>query len=224
LFQNKALLLEAQILCLPGGFSYGDDIAAGRIFARQLTDHLGDALLQFRDRGGLILGICNGFQVLLQIPDLLQSRDRPSASISLTANSSRKFEARWVDLQVVDGPSIFTRALSHLYLPVAHAEGRLAVADAGVAEHLSTQRRVALRYALGSNGAAAEQTYPANPNGSVDDIAGISDATGQVLGLMPHPERYVDRLHHPRWTRGEGADPGDGLRLFLNAVQYFKDH
>jgi phosphoribosylformylglycinamidine synthase len=172
----------------------------------------------------LILGICNGFQVLLQLPDLLQSQDRPSASISLTANTSGKFEARWVDLQVVDGPSIFTRGLAHLYLPVAHAEGRVAVADAGVTEHLSTQRRVALRYALASNGAAADQTYPANPNGSVDDIAGISDATGQVLGMMPHPERYVHRLHHPRWTRGEGAEPGDGLRLFLNAVRYFKDH
>ena len=107
-----------------------------------------------------------------------------------------------------------------MYLPVAHAEGRLAVRDTDVVNELNRDGRVAFRYA-NRQGEPAAGSYPENPNGSVDDIAGLQDASGQVLGMMPHPERYVHHLHHPRWTRGEGNDPGDGLRLFLNAVSYF---
>jgi phosphoribosylformylglycinamidine synthase len=218
LVQSKNLLNESQMLCIPGGFSYGDDIAAGRILAARLIHHLGDRLLDFRDRGGLVLGICNGFQVLLQIPGLVTGQTDSRPAVSLAHNGSGRFETRWVHLRAGKTKSIFLQGIERLYLPVAHAEGRLAAGSAQVLSNLIANDQVALRY-CGPPGEDNRLSYPDNPNGSLDDIAAINDQSGQVLGLMPHPERYVHRLQHPRWTRGEGQEQGDGLQIFRNAVQ-----
>ena len=219
--ENAALLNEFQILCIPGGFSYGDDLAAGRIFGNQIRHHLAERLQQFRTAGKLVLGICNGFQVLLRSGILFEdfgSADNPPATLAW--NDSGRFEDRWVRLQAAAGPCVFFQGIESMYLPVAHAEGKFVVRDEQVLSTLQSRGQIVLRYAA-ADGRAATETYPDNPNGSVAGIAGVCDATGRVCGFMPHPERHIDRTQHPRWTRGEGSAEGDGLRVFQNAVAYF---
>jgi phosphoribosylformylglycinamidine synthase len=220
---------DFQVLCIPGGFSYGDDVAAGRIFGNQLQHHLAEALVAFREAGKLILGICNGFQVLLKT-NLLAAGDSRGPTATLTLNDSGRFEARWVRLRVDAGKCVFLQGISGIELPVAHAEGRFVVRDEHVFNEMRGLGRLVLRYdAVGEAQAAIRNRleiepqvpYPANPNGATGDVAGICDATGRVLGLMPHPERFVDWTQHPRWTREPRRDVGDGLRVFQNAVRYF---
>ncbi len=220
LLESPRLLKDAQILGLPGGFSYGDDIAAGRILANQIRHHLFDAMAEFKAAGKLLLGICNGFQVLIK-SGLLLADVHGEAPATLTGNASGKFEDRWVQLKVTSDRSAFLQGISSLYLPVAHAEGRFVVRDEATLTRLWDNGQVALCYTSPSNLNSASVGYPENPNGSQANIAGITDETGRVLGLMPHPERYIDRTHHPRWTRGEGTSPGDGFAIFQNAVRYF---
>lgn len=205
----------AQILTIPGGFSFGDDLGAGTILASRLGTS-GDALGRFRDRGGLILGICNGFQVLVRA-GLLPGGNAPRRA-TLTRNDSGRFESRWVRLAPSAAvPSPFFTDDEPIELPVAHGEGKF-VADAATLAALDASGQIALRYidAAGLPTAA----YPANPNGSPGGVAAISDATGRVFGLMPHPERHIDPLQHPRWTRRGLAGEGDGLRIFRNAVEH----
>jgi phosphoribosylformylglycinamidine synthase len=224
LLENPGLFGRFQILCIPGGFSYGDDLAAGRILGAQIQHHLADALGQFKADGKLILGICNGFQVLMKSSVLLapDAAGRPLAT--LTNNDSGRFEDRWVRLGVQGGKCVFLAGIDAMYLPVAHAEGKFVARDASVLDQLAAEGRLVLRYLPqeGSVGSAHRNAaYPDNPNGSMADVAGMCDATGRVLGLMPHPERHIDPTHHPRWTRGEAAAVGDGLQVFVNAVRYF---
>lgn len=207
--ESPALSQQFQILCLPGGFSFGDDVGAGRIFAAQLNHHLRDALYGFREAGGLILGICNGFQVLVQT-GLLEPPGEAERSMSLTWNDSGRFLDRWVDLQVAGERSAFLQGIAALSLPIAHAEGKFVARDAATLQRLEQTGQLVLRYVPGDN-----------PNGSAGDVAGVCDATGRVLGLMPHPERCIDPTHHPQWTRRPPVDEGDGLRLFRNAVAFF---
>ena len=226
LLNDPTRLEAAQILCIPGGFSYGDDIAAGRIFAQELRGPLGAALAQFHAQGKLILGICNGFQVLLQTGLLLKGNFGSSAQSTLTLNASGKFEDRWVHLQVAQSHSVFLRGITQLYLPIAHAEGRFATTNSASLDQLRDNGQIALTYtapppALTGDTSMSLLAYPWNPNGSVANIAGLSDTTGRVLGLMPHPERYVARTQHPRWTREDLPDEGAGLAIFRNAVRYF---
>jgi phosphoribosylformylglycinamidine synthase I len=194
-----------QILTFPGGFSYGDDLGAGRIFATRLGTILGDALRRFRDRGGLLLGICNGFQILVKA-GLLPG---PASVASLTHNASGRFESRWVRLLPTAGISPFLTDAEPIELPVAHGEGQYVAAGPSAGS-------VVLRYADARD--RPTEAYPANPNGSPGGIAGLCDPTGRIFGLMPHPERHVDPLHHPRWTRLGPKSEGDGLRIFRNAV------
>jgi phosphoribosylformylglycinamidine synthase len=205
------------ILTIPGGFSYGDDLGAGRILATKLRSYLGDALERFHARGGLILGICNGFQVLVKA-GLLPGGTGTSIA-TLTHNESGRFEARWVRLTPTPGRSPFITSADPVELPVAHGEGRFILSDPAALPALEATGQVVLRYVDASG--RPTQDYPANPNGSPGAVAGICDPTGRIFGLMPHPERHIDRLQHPRWTRG-GASPddheGDGLRIFRNAV------
>ncbi len=220
LLDNPQLFEQFQILCIPGGFSYGDDVAAGRILGNQIQHHLADRLADFKAAGKLILGICNGFQVLLKTGVLLEADVEMGPSATLTFNDSGKFEDRWVRLDVQGAKSVFLAGVDSMYLPVAHAEGKFVTRDAEVLAQLEAGEQLVLRYAAqrpGSNPAA----YPDNPNGSVADVAGLCDAGGCVLGLMPHPERHIDPTHHPRWTRGEAGRLGDGLHVFANAVNYF---
>lgn len=222
--EQPALLADFQILCFPGGFSYGDDIAAGRILANQIRHHLCDAVESFKAAGKLVLGICNGFQILIKSGVLL-SDDDAGQTATLTLNESGKYEDRWVHLATVaPTPCVFLRGIESMYLPVAHAEGKFVSRDAGVLNSLRQKGQLALTYTANANAAAdldRPVPYPEMPNGAQANVAGVCDETGRVFGLMPHPERNIDRTHHPRWTRGEGRDPGDGFQIFQNAVQYF---
>lgn len=218
LIENPALHARYQVLCIPGGFSYGDDIAAGRILASRLNRHLSEMVNAFVDSGDrLVLGICNGMQVLMRLGVL-------ASPATLTWNDQGRFEDRWVHLAVDHGPCVFLRDIERMYLPVAHAEGKFAVTDPLRLAELRDQGRLALRYVMGESDAPGDAPlpFPHNPNGSHANVAGLCDASGRVFGLMPHPERYVDPTQHPRWTRGEAAaDGGDGLAIFRNAVRWF---
>jgi phosphoribosylformylglycinamidine synthase I len=221
ILENPAELSKFQILAIPGGFSYGDDIAAGRIFANQIIHHLRDGLRQFIDAGKPVIGICNGFQVLVKT-DLLPGplACRAGQNCSLTNNDTGRFIDRWVHLQARSKRCIWTEGLDRLELPIAHGEGKFVVADESVRKALWAEDRVALIY-CDDHGQPAGGRFPANPNGSIDDIAGITDATGLVLGLMPHPERYTYGVQHPAWTRKAVSDEfGVGLRLFTSAVRH----
>jgi phosphoribosylformylglycinamidine synthase len=221
ILESPQKLAEFQILCIPGGFSYGDDLAAGRILGNQMRHHLSDALQSFRDAGKLIVGICNGFQILLKT-DLLLLSDSAGPTATLAANESRRFEDRWVRLAVDGNRCVFLSGIAEMELPVAHGEGRFVPRDEQTLAALRENGQLVLRYV--SRDAAKPQAvgYPDNPNGAIDNIAGICDATGRVFGLMPHPERFVDPTQHPTWTRGPHRDVGDGLRVFQNAVRYFR--
>jgi phosphoribosylformylglycinamidine synthase len=227
LLEQPQLLREYQILCIPGGFSYGDDIAAGRIFAQRLGQ-LGDVLREFHEAGKIVLGICNGFQVLLKT-ELLLPREGPGPRATLAWNESGRFEGRWVSLAVTSTKCPMLAGIESLELPVAHAEGRFVAGDGAMLDALEVSGQLVLRYvkrhnaAVRSNDAGGTPVgYPDNPNGSAKNVAGICDATGRVFGLMPHPERFVTATQHPQWTRhNRVSDAGDGLRLFQNAVAFF---
>lgn len=221
LLESPSLLDDAQILTLPGGFSYGDDIAAGAILAARLEQRLAPALRAFVDDGKLILGICNGFQVLVKM-GLLPGGRLGRGKVSLAANSSGRFEDRWIRMAVVNNQCPFLRRATMIEAPIAHAEGRVVVDSEQTLANLRHGGHVALRY-VDASGQPAD--YPANPNGSMDAIAGLVDDTGRVLGLMPHPERHVDYTQHPLWTRRSAGENRqvDGLDLFVSAVQYVVD-
>lgn len=228
LLSSPDQLHQQQILCLPGGFSYGDDIASGRVLGNQLREQIAEKLLAFRDAGKLVLGICNGFQVLAKA-GLLDVDDDQGPQATLGWNDSGRFEARWVKLAVTPGNCVFLAGQSELELPVAHAEGKFLVRDEHVLKQIESEDRLVLRY-VASNGEASRSKagvvsqagYPANPNGAIGDIAGICDRSGRVLGLMPHPERFVDPYQHPQWTRRSHREVGEGLFIFQNAVNYFR--
>jgi phosphoribosylformylglycinamidine synthase len=230
LFETPDRLADYQILCIPGGFSYGDDIGAGVIFSRQLSGQLAGMLGEFLSRDTLVLGICNGFQVLLKsgiLPNgtvAWPANGQPPAT--LTWNDNGKYTAVWVKLKVGSPKNVFLRGLDELELPIAHAEGKFIASDQSLIEDWQAQSQIALRYtAAKPNGSRASENdilpYPDNPNGSVANIAGLSDPTGRVLGLMPHPERFLHRTQHPQWTRREMDPVGTGQKLFQNAVDYF---
>ena len=236
-------LLDYHFLVIPGGFSYGDDLGAGTLLAKNLAIHLGRQLEQFIDEGRLVLGICNGFQALVRaglLPGMRSwSLDALQIPVSsLTNNASAQFECRWVTLSAQPGPCIFTRGIDHhIELPVAHGEGQFVLAEPALLSALQDHGQVALVYTINawqiSPSSATPQfsifaqdssqpvPYPDNPNGSVGDVAGICNAQGNVFGLMPHPERYVHALQHPQRQDIEGQ--GDGLLLFKNAFEYARN-
>jgi len=220
LLENPQVPSEYQILCIPGGFSYGDDISAGRILANQIQHHLKATLQQFQASDKLILGICNGFQVLIKTGVLL-TEDRTGTVATLTNNDSGHFEDRWVNLAVEGEKCVFLRNVERMYLPVAHAEGKFIAREQSVLDNLGESEQLTLRYTTASGAANGSVDYPDNPNGSTANVAGVCDPTGRVFGLMPHPERNIDRTHHPRWTRG--FEGGSGGAVFENAVRYFND-
>ena len=216
---DKPDLLEGfQILAVPGGFTYGDDIAAGKILANQMVNHLCGPLKKFVDRGRLVLGICNGFQVLVKTGLLPGWDSLGRQSVTLTNNDSNKFECRWVHLESAPTRCVFFPRTGRITLPVAHAEGKFVAAGQSALKRLADNRQIVFRYVAPDG---SPPGYPHNPNGSQMDIAAITDTTGRVLGMMPHPERHVRPQQHPRWTRGEANPVGDGLALFADAVKYF---
>jgi len=213
LASGRRSLADYGMLVLPGGFSYGDALGAGKLLALTLRLTFQEELNAFVESGRPVLGICNGFQALVKA-GLLPGGVEQSAT--LTFNHAARFECRWVTLAVQhDSTCVFTRDLCEpIECPVAHGEGRFVASDVA---GLERRGQVALRYAL-ADGSPARGSYPANPNGSAADIAGVCNAEGNVLGLMPHPEDHIVPWQHPRWTRGERRWPG--LPLFVNGIRY----
>lgn len=210
-------LRDYQILALPGGFSYGDDIVSGKILALELTSYLADQINDFINHGGLVLGICNGFQVLVRT-GLLPFGTMGKMQATLTNNDSGHFECRWVNLKI-DGRNtcVFLRDIKGaVSYQVAHGEGKF-FADPRILENIEGENLVVVRY-IDEKGSPT-QKYPDNPNGSLHAIAGICDPSGRILGLMPHPERFVRREQHPNWRRMPGLEP-QGLPIFQKMVAY----
>ncbi|EFH87733.1 phosphoribosylformylglycinamidine cyclo-ligase [Ktedonobacter racemifer] len=222
LLKNPESLLEYHFLALPGGFSYGDDLGAGTLLAKNLTIHLGDQLRRFVADGRLVLGVCNGFQVLVRaglLPGVLVSDGAGDvARASLTENALAQFECRWITLVTQPSNCVFTQGIDKpVEFPVAHGEGQF-VYNGDLSE-LHTSGQLPLVYATPAGRTGEMVQYPANPNGSMDNIAGACNAQGNVFGLMPHPERFVSALQHPQ-RRSLTGDIGDGLLIFQNAFNY----
>jgi len=218
---NKKLLNNFQILAIPGGFSYGDDIVSGKILAIELTSFFQEQIQKFINRKDtIIIGICNGFQVLVRT-GLLPFRAIGTMQATLTNNDSGHFECRWVDLKVDKNTNCaFLKNLDSetLSYQVAHGEGKF-FATEDVIKEVEKQKLVTLRYV--DEKGNPTQKYPYNPNGSLNAIAGICDPTGRILGLMPHPERFVKKEHHPNWRRMNIKTP-HGLPIFKNMINYVK--
>jgi phosphoribosylformylglycinamidine synthase len=219
LFAGERRLRDYHMLVVPGGFSYGDDLGAGTLWALDLRQRLGDDVARFVASGRPVLGICNGFQALVKAGLLPGADWRPGReqSVTLAPNAQAHFECRWVYLKPNShSPCLFTTGLEELiYCPVAHGEGRIATGDDETLAALAADGLAALTY-VDADGRPAG--YPANPNGSAGGIAGLCNPAGNVLGLMPHPEDHIFPWHHPRWQRGEAGMVG--LRLFANGVRY----
>ena len=216
LADDPGLLDRFRMMVIAGGFSYADALGSGRVFALELDAVLGDRLPAFVDAGRPVLGICNGFQVLVRTGLLPGLVGGGRGLAQLAPNAHGRFECRWVTMAPVASRSVWTEGLPEPILtPIAHGEGRF-VCDEATHAALVGEGRVALRYAL-PDGTRAEGRFPHNPNGSTDDIAGICDHTGLVLGLMPHPEDHVVARQHPGRARGE--QHGSGLPLFRNGVR-----
>ena len=215
--ENPKMLEEYNLLMIPGGFSFGDDLGSGKVFGNKMKFRLREPLEEFVKAQKLILGICNGFQVLVKMgllpePDFVQR-------VTLTANDSGHFEDRWVILKTNrDAPCIFTKGLDYLLLPVRHGEGKFVVKDDAVLTELKAKNQVVFQY---TNEDGKLAGYPYNPNGSVENIAGICDKTGRIFGMMPHPEAFNIPENCPYWTKGTVKEPL-GLRLFKNAVEQMK--
>jgi phosphoribosylformylglycinamidine synthase len=228
---KPALLRNYQILVIPGGFTYGDYIAAGRILANELRSRLREELERFFRDGKLMLGVCNGFQVMVKAGILPGNNGYFSGqTTTLEFNDSHRFEDRWVYLQPSSNKCVFTTGIERMiYLPVAHAEGKFVAGSGKTLRTIVSSGQAVVRYV---HPEGKEPVYPWNPNGSEHDIAGLCDPTGRIFGLMPHPERFIFPTQHPRWARNAGVrgqrsgvgDKGipDGLLMYRNAVNYAK--
>ncbi len=227
LVEGDKQLLDYAALVIPGGFSYGDHLGAGRLLAVDLVHRLGELLQRFIEDRRPVLGVCNGFQVLVKA-GLLPGSDGNGSNgslqqtVTLAANAAGQYECRWVHLLPSPAsPCIFTRGLSRPFeLPVGHGEGRL-MGEAQVLDTLESNGQVVLRYA-GVQGQAAA-AYPDNPNGSARAIAGLCNRQGTVFGLMPHPDRAFLPQLHPDWLRDRRRSEGDGLAIFRNMVRYAQE-
>lgn len=228
LVAGRVSLEDYNFIVFPGGFLDGDDLGSALAAAqrwRHVRDDKGrpllDSLREFVTRGGLVLGICNGFQLLVKL-GLLPALDGQNFDrhLSLSHNDSARYEDRWVHLRVNPAsPCVFTRGIESLYIPVRHGEGKLVALDEDIMQRLVAENLVTLQYAMPDT-LEPTMEYPWNPNGSPLGIAGLTDPTGRILGLMPHPEAFNHPTNHPGWTRGEPATLG--TVLFENAVRYLQ--
>lgn len=216
LLEAPKMLEDYNMLMIPGGFSFGDDLGSGKIFGNKMKFRLKEPLERFIGEGKLVLGICNGFQILakmglLPIPDFRQR-------VSLTTNDSGHYEDRWVILKVNQrSPCVFTRGLEYLLVPVRHGEGKFIPKDEATLAELEAKNQIAVQY-VDEKGRLAG--FPHNPNGSVGNVAGICDPTGRIFGMMPHPEAFNIPENCPLWVKGNVKEPL-GLRIFRNAVEHF---
>jgi phosphoribosylformylglycinamidine synthase I len=226
LVKDKKILSKCHILAIPGGFTYGDDIASGKILANEIKSKINKEMHAFVNSGKLVIGICNGFQVLVKMGLLPKLGGKSDFQIeaTLSLNDSGKFEDRWVHLKSdsKNTKCVWTKGLPEIiYVPIAHAEGKFIPKNRSVLKSLKDNGQVVFRYTTQDG---LEASYPENPNGSTDAIAGICDPSGRILGLMPHPERHVSFLQHPNWRRLSRTDKrlGIGLKVFKNGVNFAK--
>lgn len=214
--EKKKNMKNYQIVAIPGGFSYGDDVLSGKILANELRNRLKETLSGIIAQKKLIIGICNGFQVLVRT-GLLPWPMKPAQDVSLIFNDSGHFECRWIKVKVQKSPCIFTQGLENqvFEMPVAHGEGKLVVKNKAVGKKLFTSHHVAFQYV--DENTNTTQAYPVNPNGSFKAIAGLTDATGHILGIMPHPERHTLSHQHPAWR---SRMVQTCIPFFYNAISY----
>ncbi len=226
---GQAHLSDYQIIVFPGGFLDGDDLGSAQACANRIRhsvvsgQRLLDLLVDFVGSGRLVLGICNGFQLLVKLGMLPAiDGDYKRRDLTVTGNDSGRFENRWVNLSVdSDSPCIFTKGVDRLYLPVRHGEGKVIGKNAGFTKELVSLNQVPVMYCAPDD-PIPTMDYPHNPNGSEESVAGVCDPTGRVFGLMPHPEAFVHRTNHPRWTRERLEEKGGGLVIFENAAEYLR--
>ncbi len=232
LFSGEVSLHDYHFLNFSGGFLDGDDLGSAKAGANRLHyakiktsgRSLFDEILQFVENGNLVMGVCNGFQLMVKM-GLLPGFDHDyrTQKATLTVNDRGRFENRWVYLKVDQKSScVFTRGLTGIYLPVRHGEGKFVVEDPQVLERIEAEHLAVLKYSDAAYIAPAME-FPLNPNGSMAAIAGVSDPSGRVFGLMPHPEAYLHRTNHPRWTREELPEEGMGLLLYKNAIDFIRE-
>lgn len=232
LLNGRVLLQDYHFLNLAGGFLDGDDLGSAKAGANRLLhapikdseEHLSEHLRKFIADGKLIMGVCNGFQLMVKMGLLPAMGGDFSQTTTLTFNDNGRFEDRWVYLKADPAsPCIFTRGLEGMTLPVRHGEGKLVVDSDATLARIEEKHLGVLKYSL-PDYSATTMDYPLNPNGSTAAIAGLCDETGRLFGLMPHPEAYVHRTHHPRWTREEDLpEEGMGLWLYQNAVSFIRN-
>jgi len=225
LLEQPAQLDGFRVLAVPGGFSYGDDISSGRVLAQEMRARLGDRLLQFVDRGGLVLGICNGFQVLVRLGLLPCTQHRLDEEVTLTHNLSNHYECRWVTLRSQKSRCVFLPAGLVMRWPAAHGEGRLVARDSNLQRLLLDEGYATLLY-VDDTGQPTER-YPHNPNGAPLGFAGLTNRSGRVLGVMPHPDRSYLPTHMPDFRRtllerGSLPEDGDGMVVFREMVRVAK--
>jgi phosphoribosylformylglycinamidine synthase subunit PurQ / glutaminase len=229
LIENKKLLDDCNIFAFPGGFSYGDDTGSGKAFANRIRNNLHDEFSAFLSRDVLVIGICNGFQIIASLGIVPGFGKFGEADISLERNVSDRYQCGWVNLKVnPNSKCVFTKGMNMLRVPVAHGEGNFYAHD-DVLSKIESNNQHVFTYADDA-GFPAKGVFPVNPNGAMHDIAGICDVTGRVLGMMPHPERNIFFTQRDTWTLEresllrEGKEiPGEseGLQMFRNAVEYF---
>ncbi|WP_028840637.1 phosphoribosylformylglycinamidine synthase subunit PurQ [Thermodesulfobacterium hveragerdense] len=230
IFSGEKKLLDYQIICFPGGFLDGDHLGSAQACAHRFKhlklkdgSYLWEKLMIFLEKGGLILGICNGFQLLVKMGLLPGGKYLGERKVTLTYNDSGKFEDRWVYLKVnPQTKCIFLEGLDELYLPVRHGEGKFIPKDEKILEEIKSQGLIALQY-IHPETRTPTLEYPYNPNGAFEAVAGLTDPTGRIFGLMPHPEAFNHFTNHPRWTREKNLTVA-GLEIFKNAVNWVKNN
>jgi phosphoribosylformylglycinamidine synthase I len=228
LFDNKESLQDYHILAFIGGFSFGDHLGAGTIFANRIKSQMSAELEKFVDSGKLIIGICNGFQTITRLGLVPATKDLFEQEVALAFNKQEVFRNSWCTLVAnPESPSIFTKDIDVIPLPYRHGEGRFCVKDEAILQELEAQNLVCLRYADPETDLPTDE-FPHNPNGSVNSIAGLCDKTGRIFGLMPHPEAYLSPFNHPHWGRQKInhclPEEGLGLKIFRNAVNYANEN
>ena len=227
LIENPKALDEYQILAIPGGFSYGDDTGSGNAFAQKMKLSLWDALKKFVERHTLTIGICNGCQILVNLGLVLALKSYGERDIAVTYNASARYQCRWIDIKI-ESESPWLKDIDTMHIPVAHGEGRFMMEDETLAA-LKENKQIAARY-INDDGSYAEEEFPENPNGSIFDIAAMTDKTGRILAMMPHPERgmftwqrddYAEAKDKAQRENKNLLDEADGIQVFKNAAQYF---